>query len=103
MLGEILVQMWYQSMENIDSAENLTPTDMTPEYSNCMDFTPPFMGDRHNGLASEPTYTKEINNLRSKFSKCLDIVSRLSFFMLGTDLVQFWCRYGTKAWKQLTL
>jgi hypothetical protein len=43
------------------------------------------------------------DTLWNKFYKCLEIVSRLSFFMLGADLVQYWCRLGTRAWKQWTL
>ena len=43
------------SMEIMDSIDSLTPT-----YGDCVDFIPPYIGGRHNGLTSERTYTEEV-------------------------------------------
>ena len=39
----------------MDSIDSLTPT-----YGYCMDNVAPYIGGRHNGLASERTYTEEV-------------------------------------------
>ena len=68
----------------------------TPIYGKSQEIIPPYVGDEPCDQIPDPPYTEEIDNLQSKFYKCLDIMSCLSFFMLGAVR----CRCGTKAWKQ---
>jgi hypothetical protein len=49
------VQLVVKSMEIMDSMDIYIPV-----YGDCVDFIPPYIGGRHNGLASDNTYTEEV-------------------------------------------
>jgi hypothetical protein len=49
------------SMEIMDSIDSLNPV-----YGDCVDFIPTYIGGRHNGLASERTYTSKKAYVKEK-------------------------------------